>query len=178
MTNTIGITAERKPLTYFPKRMEQDMPKQSNHDNKKRSAANSTKHGVFAQRIMSCRKMHCYYAELCSLCNSKDIEAISYGDDCPIEADLFREWKQDFVTAAGVPPGTSESILDNIIILMLQIRRTQMMNAIHPDFVRQIPSKFPGYTKPAFTLGVRYRRELSALLSKELMQLTATKTTG
>lgn len=152
------------------------MLNQPNHQtaSKKRSAANSTKHGVFTHGIMSCKKIHCYYAELCPLCNLKEKTFntdISYGDDCPIETDLFKSLKNNFVSAVNVSQEETKNNMENIVILILQIRRAQMMNAINPDFVRQVPSRFPGYTKPAFSLGVRYKRELSALLYKEIAQL-------
>ncbi len=141
---------------------------------KRISSLNSLRHGIFTQHILLCKKERCFYASICPLLQDQHNgrrELLKIGDKCPVEEDYYCKLVNDF-KASHPEVGTQLTEREeNIIMTMLQIRRAQMLISLDPEIVRSIPSKFPGYTRPALSLGIRYRIELGRRLFKEITQL-------
>lgn len=141
---------------------------------KRNSSLNSLRHGIFTQHILRCKKERCFYAQLCPLCQNDQNEhlaAIKVGDACPLEAKHYQALADELMLNKQNNSRDLSELEKEMIMTTLQIRRAQMLISLNPEIERSIPSKYPGYNRPALTLGIRYRLELGRKLVKQLTQL-------
>jgi hypothetical protein len=144
---------------------------------KRRSSANSTRHGLNSEGFLPCKRQQCFYwlGCPCRESNGQLPDEIVIGNDCPNEIAYYRLLTEQYKKAFSGDSNDRSNEINQLAMNELLLMRVRSAIAINSNLVRRIPSDIPGYERPAPALPFRYRHELTKMFYSQLSKSFPTK---